>query len=174
MAETANIIDSLQIVSWRSRPGSFVALMSVYESNYLRFRQLVSDVTQIEGRVVSTVPAQCDLVLTVGERGPYTTTLKLTYWLPDELEPEVPDMTLRLYHDARLLEAQAWATSHRHDPLRRIRAQVERELDQRWARNQMLNKWLEYCIECGHRFEARPRNHESTGDSQYPETTAAG
>ena len=31
----------------------------------------------------------------------------------------------------------------------------ERELDQRWARNMMLNKWLEYCVERGHRFSSR-------------------
>jgi len=70
------------------------------------------------------------------------------------VDPAVPDMTLRLYHDARLLEAQAWATSHRHDGLRRWRMQVERELDQRWARNVMLNKWLDYCVDCGHHFAA--------------------
>jgi uncharacterized protein YqiB (DUF1249 family) len=151
-------IDSLQIVSWRSRPGSFVALMSLYESNYLRFRQLVSNSVPLAGREVSRVPGQCDLVLTVGERGPYTTSFNLTYWLPDEPDPAVPDMTLRLYHDARLLEAHSWASSHRHDGLRRWRAQAERaaerELDQRWARNVMLNKWLDYCVDCGHRFSA--------------------
>ena len=145
-------IDSLQIVSWRSRPGSFVALMSLYESNFLRFRQLVSTTVPRTGRLVSVVPGQCDLVLTVGERGPYTTTFNLTYWLTDEPDPAVPDMTLRLYHDARLLEAHAWAATHRHDGLRRWRQQAERELDQRWARNVMLNKWLDYCIDCGHRF----------------------
>jgi uncharacterized protein YqiB (DUF1249 family) len=115
--------------------------MSLYESNYLRFRHLVSNSVPTEGRRVSIVAGQCDLVLTVGERGPYTTTFNLTYWLDDDVDPAVPDMTLRLYHDARLLEAQAWATS-----------QVERELDQRWARNVMLNKWLDYCVDCGHRF----------------------
>jgi len=31
---------------------------------------------------------------------------------------------------------------------------AERELDQRWARNTMLNKWLEYCIDRGHGFRA--------------------
>ena len=154
MTEALAQIDSLQVVSWRSRPGSFVALMSLYESNYLRFRHLVSNSVPADGRWVSVVAGQCDLVLTVGERGPYTTTFNLTYWLDDDVDPAVPDMTLRLYHDARLLEAQAWATSHRHDGLRRWRMQVERELDQRWARNVMLNKWLDYCVDCGHHFAA--------------------
>ena len=39
-----------------------------------------------------------------------------------------------------------------HEALRRLRGVAERELDQRWARNTMLNKWLEYCIDRGHGF----------------------
>jgi uncharacterized protein YqiB (DUF1249 family) len=23
---------------------------------------------------------------------------------------------------------------------------------ERWSSNMLLNKWLEYCVECGHRF----------------------
>jgi len=56
--------------------------------------------------------------------------------------PEYPDMRVRIYHDARLAEAQEWG----------LQSRAERELDQRWARNMMLNKWLEYCLERGHRF----------------------
>ncbi len=147
-------IDSQQVVSWRSRPGSFVALMSLYESNFLRLCRLVSQALPAKGRWVSQVPGECDLVLTVGERGPYTTTFNLSYWLTDESDHAVPDMTLRLYHDARLLEAYGWATNHRHAGLQRWRLLAERELDQRWARNVMLNKWLDYCVDCGHQFAA--------------------
>jgi len=41
--------------------------------------------------------------------------------------------------------------------LRALRSRLERELDQRWARNVMLNKWLEYCVERGHRFSPATR-----------------
>jgi hypothetical protein len=41
--------------------------------------------------------------------------------------------------------------------LKTLRTLVERELDQRWARNMMLNKWLEYCAERGHRFSTATR-----------------
>ena len=30
---------------------------------------------------------------------------------------------------------------------------AERELQQRWSRNMVLNKWLEYCVDRGHRFQ---------------------
>ncbi len=145
--------DTLTLVSWRARPRSFVALMGLYESNYIRFGWLAANLATLDGRHRSSVAQDCDLVLNVTERCPYTTTLNLTYLLSHPTEPlEYPDMRIRIYHDARLVEAQAWAATHPHPILKALRSRAERELDQRWARNLMLNKWLEYCVERGHRF----------------------
>jgi uncharacterized protein YqiB (DUF1249 family) len=147
--------DTLSIVSWRSRPRSFVALMSLYESNYLRLSLLAGHLRQLPDLRTSRVADDCDLRLTVTERSPYTTSFDLTYLFeaPDGLST-YPDMRVRIYHDARLVEAQEWATHHDHEALRRLRGLAERELDQRWARNTMLNKWLEYCIDRGHGFRS--------------------
>lgn len=147
--------DALTLVSWRSRPRSFVALMSLYESNYLRLCDLAGELTDLADVRVSRVADDCDLRLTVTERSPYTTSFDLTYlFQQDDGVSTYPDMRVRVYHDARLVEAQEWATQHDHEALRRLRGQAERELDQRWARNTMLNKWLEYCIDRGHGFRA--------------------
>lgn len=154
--------DTLTRVSWRSRPRSFVALMSLYESNYLRLTSLAGDLRQLSGMRVSRVQDDCDLRLSVLERTPYTTIVDLTYLFAPQVDagpgtPETcPDLRIRIYHDARLVEAQEWTQppGHRqgHELLRRLRGAAERELDQRWARNTMLNKWLEYCIDRGHGF----------------------
>jgi len=145
--------DALSLVSWRSRPGSFVALMSLYESNYLRLSALAGDLRQLSDIRVSRVADDCDLRLSVTEKSPYTTSLDLTYlFVEGEDVSTYPDMRVRIYHDARLVEAQEWASQHGHEALRRLRGLAERELDQRWARNTMLNKWLEYCIDRGHGF----------------------
>jgi len=145
--------DALTLVSWRSRPRSFVALMSLYESNYLRLAQLAGDLKNLADVRVSRAPDDCDLRLTVTERSPYTTSFDLTYLFQQENGVTTyPDMRVRVYHDARLVEAQEWASQHDHEALRRLRGLAERELDQRWARNTMLNKWLEYCIDRGHGF----------------------
>ena len=158
--------DASTIVSWRAKPRSFVALMSLYESNHVRLSWLTGELSTLEGRHCSKVSGDCELVLNIDERSPYTTTLNLTYFLREEIglpeKPEslvYPDMRVRVYHDARLVEALEWANTHEHSALRAIRSQAERELDQRWARNMMLNKWLEYCVERGHRFSPATRIH---------------
>ena len=39
--------------SWRAQPGSFVSLMTLYESNFVRLRWLVRDLRSINGACVS-------------------------------------------------------------------------------------------------------------------------
>lgn len=124
------------VVSWRSKPRGFVALMGLYESNHFRLQQLAGNLAELRGTVESQVAGDCRLSLSVLERAPYTSELRLTYLLPDR----VPDLRLRVYHDADLVEALG------PDKAR------ERELGQRWLHNMMLNKWLEYCAERGHQF----------------------
>jgi hypothetical protein len=143
-------------VSWRARPRGFVALMSLYESNYLRFLQLAGDPARLQGTSVSRVDGDCELRLAVLEHMRYTSVLSLTYVLPaaDRSMPErLPDLRLLAYHDARLLEAdEPRQQGKEHKPRGQGPARGERELHQRWTRNMMLNKWLEYCAERGHRF----------------------
>ncbi len=113
---------------------------------------------------MSRVADDCDLRLSVTERSPYTTSFDLTYLFAAESGiTTYPDMRVRIYHDARLVEAQEWATQHDHEALRRLRGLAERELDQRWARNTMLNKWLEYCIDRGHGFRELIQNPAAQG-----------
>jgi uncharacterized protein YqiB (DUF1249 family) len=148
-------------VSWRARPRGFVALMSLYESNYLRFLHLAGHPSRLSGTLISRIDGDCELHLAVLEHMPYTSMLALTYVLPtgdsDRLE-RLPDLKLLAYHDARLLEADQLRQPPRqqpgkgHNTRRRDPLQGERELHQRWTRNMMLNKWLEYCVERGHRF----------------------
>jgi hypothetical protein len=143
------------VVSWRARPRGFVALMGLYESNYLRLAQLAGDLRQLPDCCVSRVEGDCTLVLNVCERVRYTSELLLTYLLPATGKPtvleRVPDLRLRLYHDARLLEARAAPG-----------VAPERELDRCWNRNMMVNKWLEYCAERGHGFVRGAFGHPST------------
>ena len=160
MSNELSFNDTATIVSWRAKPRSFVALMSLYESNYIRLAWLTGELASREGHHRSNVSGDCELLLTIEERAVYTTTLNLTYLLAEKPNSlAYPDMRVRVYHDARLVEALEWASTHAHSALRAIRSQAERELAQRWARNMMLNKWLEYCVERGHRFSPATRIH---------------
>lgn len=150
--------DTLTPASWRARPRSFVALMGLYESNFIRLSWLAGQLVSLRGEHRSTVSGDCDLLLAVKDRSPYTSTILLTYLLPEAgASRPYPDMRVRIYHDAHLAEALEWAGVP-CQPVGRVRRSLaERELDQRWARNVMLNKWLEYCVERGHRFSSATR-----------------
>jgi uncharacterized protein YqiB (DUF1249 family) len=149
--------DQLCVVTWRSRPRSFVSLMTLYESNFIRLGWLALDVQRLPSCAVSHVAGDCELHLAVTDRSRYTTTLSLTYWFNDAGKAIAePNLELRVYHDARLVEALGSIDGRRHRDLADLRGSGGQELDVRWMRNQMLNKWLEYCAERGHRFAVTP------------------
>ena len=91
---------------------------------------LAENLGQLAGRHLSRVSGDCDLVLTVTERSPYTSTVNLTYLLPQAHgEQQYPDMGVRIYHDAHLVEAQQWAESHNQPILRALRGCAVTGLD---------------------------------------------
>jgi uncharacterized protein YqiB (DUF1249 family) len=154
---TATRNESLVLTSWNARPRGFAALMALYESNYLKLARLAGEPARLTGECRSHVAGGCDLRLTVLEQCRYTTTIGLTHLFHD---PEVvgpgletfltyPDVRIRVYGDARLAQAQHWPAD-RPEPFGRDPAAAGRELEQRWLFNNMLNKWLEYCLDLGH------------------------
>jgi uncharacterized protein YqiB (DUF1249 family) len=131
--------------------------MTVYESNFIKLRQLIpllDSLTEDTPTRISVSSDDCDLHLGVTRREPYTTTLNLTYWFPvaDAVPVADPDLTVRVYHDARLAEAVAVAEEHRHAVLRELAIRHSLELGRRWRCNIMLNKWLDYLLEKNHGF----------------------
>lgn len=155
------IADSLIVPQCVYRPGSFTGLMTLYESNYLKLQQLTGERLTGLCDAVSVVENDCDLHLTVAVRDPYTTTFRLTYWFEAaDAQPQAagddavadPDLSLKAYHDARLLEAVSLAAHHRHAKLRELAMSHAAELDRRWQRNMLLNKWLDYLLDMGHGF----------------------
>src|SRR3974390_1888830 len=73
--------DHLCTVSWRARPGSFVGLMTLYESNFIRLGWLAGDLRRLAGEHRSRVASDVELKLAVLERGRYTTMLTPPYAL---------------------------------------------------------------------------------------------
>jgi uncharacterized protein YqiB (DUF1249 family) len=147
------IADQWCATSWRAQPGSFVSLMTLYESNFVRLGWLVSDLRAITTGCVSKVASDCDLHLMPLELSRYTSVFRLTYeFAADPVSVRDPDLEVCVYHDARLAEVRSFRGFRRHPRLAELQSGLKRELDQRWTRNMMLNKWLEYCAERGHHF----------------------
>lgn len=159
----STLADSLIVPETVFRPGSFTGLMTLYESNYIKLTNLIEPfASQPPRRVddcVSVSDEDCDLHLKPVSSERYTTTIKLTYWFDDAESGQVadPDLMVRVYHDARLVEAVRAADAHYHHKLQELAAQESTaihslELDRRWRNNIMLNKWLDYLLDMGHRF----------------------
>ena len=138
--------------------------MALYEGNFIKLTALAPAAGLLhEGArlhdgpmgetALSRTPGDLDLHLTVYGVTRYTVDLKLTYLFeePDGSCAD-PDLQLRLYRDARMVEVISWSGLHVHEVLRRLAAASGRELDRRWSQNIMLSKWLDYLADRGHRF----------------------
>lgn len=149
------LADSFIVPECIYRPGSFTGLMTIYESNFIKLKPFVDGLADGADRYVSAHTADCDLHLEFLARERYTTTLRMTYWFEAPGEPVAdPDLRLKVYHDARLVEAFAGRHGDfKHHKLRELAAAHAEELGRRWRRNIMLNKWLDYLMDVGHRFE---------------------
>lgn len=147
--------DSLCSISWRARPRSFVSLMTLYESNFIRLGWLAPELRRLSGSLTSQVAGEPALELSVVEQCRYTTALQMTYLFDGDGAPaREPGLEIRVYHDARLAEACGSAAAATHPRLRSLAATVAPDRGGRWSCNMLLNKWLEYCVDSGHRFAA--------------------
>lgn len=125
--------------------------MELYESNYVLVRLLVPDLRLLQSpgtTYVSAIEGCLDLELSCIEHEKYTTTFNLTYrFVSDNRKPREPDLTIRIYHDARTCEVMSGLLQGlRHGPQRR------RDLDQGYKLNRFLHKWISYCLWQGHSF----------------------
>ncbi len=133
------------------KPKSFTGLMALYESNYLRLLHVIPELDRLDGCFRSRVAGDCELHVEILERCRYTVTLSLTYFFEDEHGRVAdPDLVVRAYLDGKLAEVMSLRGKHRHAELQRLRATHCAELDARWQRNVVLNKWLEYLSDQGH------------------------
>ena len=145
------LLDSHLVPETIVKPRSFVGLMALYESNYLRLLRLIPEIDRLDGCFRCRVAGDCDLHVEILECRQYTVTLSLTYHLEtDEGLLLDPDMLVRVYLDGQLAEAMAIGKQQRHAAMRRLMCVHRAELDQRWRRNVVLNKWLDYLSEQGH------------------------
>lgn len=156
------LADSYIVPQCRAEPRSLGALMALYEGNFIKLMALAPAVKRVCSgtaatpvAAVSRTPGDLDLHLCVDAVTRYTVDLRLTYLFVDAAGMTAdPDLHVRVYLDARMVEVISWSDSHRHEVLRQLAITSARELDRRWARNIMLGKWLDYLADRGHTLPA--------------------
>lgn len=123
-------------------------LMWLYERNYQLARNLLGelddDVFEAE---IQSKNDDLALSLTRLDKQNHTEMWHLTYWFHDgDQDVADPDLELRLYHDTK--QAECWRVGqHNHlDLLRHFKTDATDAMEQKWQRNMMLNKWLQYLL----------------------------
>jgi hypothetical protein len=105
----------------------------------------------LDGYFRSRVAGDCDLHVEILERSRYTVTMSLSYFFYEEgVRIADPDMKVRVYLDGQLAESMGFSGERRHAAFGRLMRVHRAELDARWHRNIILNKWLDYLIDQGH------------------------
>lgn len=130
--------------------------MAECELNYLRLTQLLA--AQLNGQsdelrfMVSPDNHQWLHLLRVLERSPYTTTLQFTQTLVSSTTNwlQLPRLTVRMYHDAKLAEVLAWEGHKRLRPRYDYPNRAMYHADEKLQVNQFLGELLTRALTEGH------------------------
>ncbi|MFL6592519.1 MAG: DUF1249 domain-containing protein [Luteimonas sp.] len=126
-------------------------LMALYAENYTRLTRLFEPADLAPGTYFSCIDDGLDLRLEILDQHPYTTELRMTYAIRDPLtgEPD-PSAFLRLYRDARQVEATHCYVGRRWQDVIGMYPPPAAVLNHRMRMNTFLGKWLQYLAERGH------------------------
>jgi len=151
-------MNSLARIDSIVRPSRFSYLMGLYGTNYWQLTRLFGPralaVGSYRSRGNHGLPVRIDVL----ERHPFTTELRISYEMLDELtgQPD-PSAHLRLYSDARLAEVTACYFGSRLEDVLGRSAPASTVFRHRLHMNAFLAKWLEYLEQSGHsRFGLEP------------------
>ena len=132
-----------------AEPGSFVGLMTLYESNYIKLNYLFPEIRQYNTDKSIKSLFGNDIHLGINKKTKYTMIVSMTYSFEeiDIIEYE-PNLTIKIYFDSRSAEVISIGKLSKKSKLRDITYQSKNIIDQLWKRNIILNKWLDYIIDC--------------------------
>lgn len=134
-----------------------VELQATCEANYARLMRLLPDMrsNQSSRRVALSQGEHLlgILALEVLEACPYTTTLQVRQehslpWLP------VPQLEVRVYHDARMAEVVGAENARRLRSIYPYPNAAMHQPDEKTQLNLFLGEWLGHCLACGHELES--------------------
>ena len=132
-----------------AEPNSFVGLMTLYESNYIKLNYLFPRIRQYNTDKSIKSLFGNDIHLGINKKTKYTMIISMTYSFEeiDIIEYE-PNLTIKIYFDSRSAEVIGVGKLNKKSRLRDITYQNKNIINQLWRRNIILNKWLDYIIDC--------------------------
>ena len=132
-----------------AEPGSFVGLMTLYESNYIKLNYLFPKIRQYNTDKSIKSLFGNDIHLGINKKTKYTMIISMTYSFEeiDIIEYE-PNLTIKIYFDSRSAEVIGVGKLNKKSRLRDITYQNKNIINELWRRNIILNKWLDYIIDC--------------------------
>ena len=133
------------------RLSRFGWLMGLYAENHVRLVRLFAPGDLAVGTYVSSVGDGLDVVLEIVERYAYTVEMRLSYAIADPVtgQPD-PSAHLRLYRDARQVEATHCYVGRRWQDVIGMYPPPAEVVGHRLRMNTFLGKWVQYLAEQGH------------------------
>lgn len=123
------------------------------ETNYWRLNKLMPGAhTERWGFAVNSGDTHHQTRIHILERSRYTTTVKIAQSEKQRSESawlKAPQLTVRLYHDARLAEVLAWENHRRLQPRYDYPNRAMYQRDEKAQLNRFLGEWLSLCLKCG-------------------------
>ena len=132
-----------------AEPNYFVGLMTLYESNYIKLNHLFPKIKQYDADRSIKSPFGNDIHLGISKKTKYTMIISMTYSFEEsEIIEYEPNLTIKIYFDSRSAEVISIGKLSNKNKLRDITYQNKNIINQLWRRNIILNKWLDYIIDC--------------------------
>jgi len=148
---TIGRMDSILQSRILQRPSRFSYLMGLYGANYWQLTRLFGPRTLEIGSYRSCGNVGLPLRIDILERHPFTTELRLSYEMLDELtgQPD-PSAHMRLFSDARVAEVTACYFGSRLEDVLGRSAPAATVFKHRLQMNSFLAKWLDFLEQSGH------------------------
>ncbi len=130
-----------------AQPNSFVGLMALYESNYLKLMELIPDIKNYENSKIIEAAGEESIYLTVFERTKYTISFSMTYIFESQNGAYLdPNIKVKVYFDGSLAEVLSINEKQNKNELMKLMDQNKRIISALWKKNIVFNKWLEHIL----------------------------
>jgi len=135
------------------KPNSFIGLMTLYESNFLRLLDLIPHIKDLEGTYIANATGENDILFAINEKTKYTISFSMSYIFEGNLGIEFePNLEVIVYLDGKLAQVTSLNEGQKITILSKITHSHNTIINLLWRKNMIFNKWLEHISDKGYCF----------------------